>query len=183
MHERLIGRLSKTIESQVDSIGQLTQLTDGLTKEHRKQVAMTYLQRNPVNAIHELQLQDSMKSNLVVLKAPEGADETTTEADDEKMTLHICAPASIPPDAIDEVFQQGIRKPSKSRPIKICSKTKVLRSTSSRRCTEASHSRKFYLAAVHSRGLTSLELQLEYSARRECYERNKKRKSEPILRE
>ncbi|KHN76718.1 hypothetical protein Tcan_05138 [Toxocara canis] len=120
-------------------------------------------------------LSESKKRNLVVLKAPEGADEPATKSDDEKMALKICISASIPPDAIEKIFRHGIRKPGKSRPIKICFKDKnapaqilsVLR-------------RNLTFAQVLPRGsrirrdLTPRELELEYSARKECYERNKK---------
>ncbi|KHN73221.1 hypothetical protein Tcan_01962 [Toxocara canis] len=120
LQEHIIERLSGTIASQAKTISQLTELTEKLIKEQREQATTAACpQEDIINALQELQLQESKKTNLVVLKAPEGADEPTTKADDEKIALKICTSASIPPDAIEKIFRHGIRKPGKSRHIKI----------------------------------------------------------------
>ncbi|KHN85399.1 hypothetical protein Tcan_01955 [Toxocara canis] len=125
------------------------------------------------------------------------------------MALKICTSASIRFHAIEKIFRHGIRKPGRSRPIKICFKDKnapaqilsVLRrnltfaqvlprgSRIRRDLTPHKNApaqilsvlrRNLTFAQVLPRGsrirrdLTSRELELEYNARKECYERNKK---------
>ncbi|KHN73031.1 hypothetical protein Tcan_15681 [Toxocara canis] len=166
MQEHIIEHLSVTIASQAKTISQLTKLTEKLIKEQREQATTTACpQEDIISAFQELQLRESKKTNLVVVK--EGADEPTTKTDDEKMALKICTSASIPPDAIEKIFRHGIRKPGKSRHIKICFRDKnapaqilpVLR-------------RNLTFAQVLPRGsrirrdITLRELELEYSARK-----------------
>ncbi|KHN84198.1 hypothetical protein Tcan_09520 [Toxocara canis] len=176
MQEHIIERLSVTIASQAKTISQLTELTEKLIKEQREQATTTACpQEDIISALQELQLQESKKTNLVVLKAPEGADEPTIKADDEKIAPKICTSASIPPDAIEKIFRHGIRKPGKSRPIKICFKDKnapaQILSVLRRNLTSA---QVLPRGSGTRRDLTPRELELEYSARKECYERNKK---------
>ncbi|KHN81884.1 hypothetical protein Tcan_12775 [Toxocara canis] len=171
---RTIERLSITIAGQAQTISQLIELTEKLIKEQQEQATTACSQEDIISALQELQLQESKKTNLAVLKAPEGVDESTTKADDEKMALNICTSASIPLDAIEKIFRHGIRKPGKSRPINL-----LQRQNASAHILSMLR-RNFTFAQVLPRGsrirrdLTPRELELEHSARKECYERKRK---------
>ncbi|KHN84910.1 hypothetical protein Tcan_04684 [Toxocara canis] len=168
IQERIVERLSITVASQAQTISQLTELTEKLIKEQRKQATTACSQEGIISALQELQLQESKKTNLVVLKVPEGVDESTTKADDEKIPLNICTSASFPPDAIAKIFRHGIRKPGKSRPIKICFKYKnapahILLML----CRNLTFAQVLPRGSHIRRDLMPPELELEYSACKE----------------
>uniref|UniRef100_A0A183U3Y5 Fatty acid hydroxylase domain-containing protein n=1 Tax=Toxocara canis TaxID=6265 RepID=A0A183U3Y5_TOXCA len=55
------------------------QLAEKLTKEEREQATITYPEEELISAVQERQLQECRKSNLAVVKAPDGADGAKTK--------------------------------------------------------------------------------------------------------